>query len=262
MKPAERNPYDPQFYEGQSQDSRRSADIVAPIIVELLRPQSVVDVGCGVGTWLSAFGELGVPIVLGLDGAYAKVGGLQIPEECFVACDLREPVRLERTFDLAISLEVAEHLPAACAEGFVNSLVRLAPAVLFSAAIPQQGGTGHVNERWQSFWATLFSVRGYVPVDCVRPRVWDDPRVSMWYAQNTMLYVDAKRLTLAAELAADNLPLDLVHPRLFEMHMTRAQRDAPRIVRYATRLNAALHGIRDGLPQRRLGRASGLHREA
>jgi SAM-dependent methyltransferase len=239
------NLYGEQFWEGHSTGSRQSADIVAPIIVSMLRPQSVVDVGCGIGTWLASFADSGVPTVLGLDGAYAKKVGLQIPEERFVACDLREPPNVGRTFDLAVSLEVAEHLPPECAEDFVDSLVRLAPAVLFSAAIPGQGGTGHVNERWQSFWAGLFLARGYTAVDCVRPRVWDDPRVSFWYAQNTLLYVDSKRVALEPDTAIRDFPLDIVHPRQYELEMKRNCGDAPRIVRYATQLSGALRHLRN-----------------
>jgi hypothetical protein len=103
---------------------------------------------------------------------------LAIPSEAVVEHDLRESVTITRTFDLAVSLEVAEHLPPERGEGFVEDLCRLAPVVLFSAAVPGQGDpkhTGHLNERWQSYWASLFHERGYERAECVRPAIWEDP---------------------------------------------------------------------------------------
>ena len=65
----------------------------------------------------------------------------------FTAVDLRDSFAIGRTFDLAISLEVAEHPPEEFAEPLVERLVTAAPFVLFSAAIPEQGGIHHVNEQ-------------------------------------------------------------------------------------------------------------------
>jgi hypothetical protein len=107
-----------------------------------------------------------------------------------------------------MSLEVAEHLPVERASGFVADLVRLAPAVLFSAAIPAQGGIDHVNERWQSWWADHFAIHGYAARDVIRPLIWDDDRVAVWYRQNTILYVRDAEPT--------NTILDVVHPRTLE----------------------------------------------
>jgi SAM-dependent methyltransferase len=125
-------------------------------------------------------------------------------DDGFVAGDLELPLELGRRFDLAISMEVAEHLSPASAERFVADLARLAPAVLFSAAIPYQGGEHHQNERWQSYWAALFARQGLYPHDVVRPAVWTDPEVEPWYAQNTLLYTGDP---------GPSVTLDLVHPR-------------------------------------------------
>ena len=113
---------------------------MVPLVLQLLPVRSVVDVGCGDGSWLVVFRKLGVKEILGIDGEYVDPGLLQIPQDCFQAFDLAKPFSLGRVFDLAVSLEVAEHLPAECAPGFVECLTRLAPSVLFSAAIPFQGG--------------------------------------------------------------------------------------------------------------------------
>jgi hypothetical protein len=96
--------------------------------------------------------------------------------------------------------------------------------VLFSAAIPYQGGTGHVNERWPDYWAALFERHGYVVVDAIRKRVWRDRQVASWYAQNILVYVRPEVLPrfpalAAAAAATDRGQLSLVHPRRY-LYMT------------------------------------------
>jgi SAM-dependent methyltransferase len=205
--------YDGEFYDDLDGQVRASAGVIAPMIVDLLHPSSMLDVGCGRGTWLHAFADLGVQDIVGVDGPHVAASDLEIPAASFLARDLREPLDLARTFDLVISLEVAEHLAPDLASTFVQSLTRHADSVLFSAAIPFQGGAGHVNEQWQSHWAAEFAQQGFVPVDAIRPLVWSDPRVAFWYAQNVLLYVretSAPELTSAPEMTPRRL--DLVHP--------------------------------------------------
>lgn len=212
-----RRPYSGSFFSVQSSGSRDSAEVVVPMILELVKARSVVDVGCGVGTWLSVFRSHGVEDVLGVDGDYVPRERLQMPVEQFHAADLTQPLQAGRRFDLAVSLEVAEHLPPAVSEQFVASLTGLADLVLFSAAIPRQHGSDHINERWQSWWADRFAERGYVPIDCVRRRVWSHPRVEWWYAQNMILYashdqlIGNPRLQREYELMGTS-QLSLVHP--------------------------------------------------
>lgn len=192
---------------------------MVPILHRLLQPSSIVDVGCGVGIWLQEFLRAGVPHVLGVDGEHVTAAGLRIPESCFAAHDLASPLRLDRTFDMALSLEVGEHLPPASAGAFVESLCLLAPVVAFSAAIPFQGGGGHVNEQWPDYWAALFARYGRVPVDILRPLVWNDGDIAWWYRQNLLLYADEQRAALLLEAARGfrmaPAPLPLVHPALY-----------------------------------------------
>jgi SAM-dependent methyltransferase len=182
------NYYDEAFYRYYEEGSSRSALEVLPYIVELIRPRRVIDVGCGVATWLAMTSRLGVSEVTGVDGNYVDRRLLRIPEDRFIAHDLTTPLRLDATFDLAISLEVGEHLPAGCAGIYVDSLVRLAPIILFSAAIPGQGGTNHINEQWPEYWAKLFEDRGYVAIDCVRGRFWKNKNIEEHYRQNMLLF--------------------------------------------------------------------------
>jgi SAM-dependent methyltransferase len=181
----------------------------------------VVDVGCGIGAWLSVFQEQGVNDVVGVDGDYVPAASLLVSARDFTAHDLETPLRLDRTFDLAVSLEVAEHLPASSADNFVDSLCRLAPLVLFSAAVPGQGGRAHVNEQWQSYWARRFAKHGFSPADVVRPRIWDDPEIPWWYSQNTLLYGSEEAWSARPELRPEGpLMLDVVHPRMFINELT------------------------------------------
>jgi SAM-dependent methyltransferase len=207
------SPYDQRFYQDNGPGSSRSAAEVVPYVVSLVRPASVVDVGCGSGTWTAEFLRCGVSSVLGIDGEYVDRGSLRISPSDFLAADLETPLNVPKTFDLAISMEVAEHLSASRAESFVEDLTKLAPFVLFSAAIPTQFGRHHINLQWQSYWQALFSQHRYQAVDCLRPRFWSNQRISFWYRQNMLLYVDEDRAGQFAQLAASG-PLDVVHPEM------------------------------------------------
>lgn len=184
------NAYDTRFYDWVNMTARRSARIVLPIVAGACRPASVVDVGCGEGAWLSVWRELGVHDVFGLDGAHVEPARLAIARENFRAADLSRAFSAPRRFDLAQSLEVAEHLPRASAEGFVASLCTLSDVVLFSAAQPGQGGERHVNERTPGWWAGLFERQGYVAFDAIRAGVSGDSRVDPWYRFNTILFAN------------------------------------------------------------------------
>jgi SAM-dependent methyltransferase len=213
--------YNASFFAGTADVSIASAREVVPLLLDLVRPRSVVDVGCGLGGWLAAFRDEGITDIAGVDGDYVSREQLFISSDHFFAQDLSQGVGLNRTFDLAISLEVGEHLPKSSARGFVESLTRLAPVVAFSAAVPGQGGVSHINEQWPEYWAGHFAACGYVAVDAVRHRVWNDDAIVWHYRQNLMLYVKKERLTDYPALARDHerlagLPLSIVHPKMYE----------------------------------------------
>lgn len=212
--------YNKGFFERTQPASRLSAGVIVPIMIELIRPSCVVDVGCGTGEFLRIFEDKGVQEILGVDGMYVDRSQLAIPQECFRAIDLRRPFTLEKTYDLAVSLEVAEHLEPAAAPDFIESLTHLAPVILFSAAIPLQNGYHHVNEQWPDYWARLFEARGFQPVDALRKRIWQNRRVEDYYRQNILLFCNEQALSsnevLLKEFRATNADmLSLVHPDLF-----------------------------------------------
>jgi len=223
--------YGKTFYDGQVDASLASAREVVPIVIEGLAPQSVVDIGCGTGTWLSVFRENGSPNILGLDGPWAKQDGQLIDEGSFHAATFNPPPDATareailakfkavhpdaNLFDLCMSLEVAEHIDPPNANAFVAFLTSLSDAVLFSAAIPGQGGTGHVNEQQLSYWAAKFMALGYSIFDVVRPRIWDNETVRWNYRQNMVLFCkDGSPIAQkATEWASSTPPLiDIAHP--------------------------------------------------
>jgi hypothetical protein len=212
--------YGQDFFEELGEGSSASARAVMPLLIEAFAPQSMIDVGCGRGAWLAAARELGVSDVLGVDGAYVDVASLLIPAERFTPHDLTTPLRIARRFDVALSLEVGEHLIEAVAPTFVESLVAAAPVVVLTAPVPNQPGTQHLNGQWPEYWAQLFRSRGYVAFDPFRLRLWDDRRVEYWYAQNMVVFVSADRLQgeewLGAALGGARDPLPAyVHPALY-----------------------------------------------
>jgi hypothetical protein len=180
---------------------------------------SAVDFGCGIGTWLSVLEQYGVKEIRGLDGAWIDKSTLKITEQQFTTVNLEEEISLKQKYDLAISLEVAEHLPESSGIHLIDSLTKASDFVLFSAAIPYQGGTNHVNEQWPEYWNTLFNERGFIAVDFLRKKIWNKSDVYFCYKENMILYVKKEQLkcvkALEADFCVDNPPLSLVHPYLW-----------------------------------------------
>ena len=193
------------FYAWQRAGSWNSARHILPIVFDAVRPLSVIDVGCGMGTWLDVARSLGARKTTGYEGEWVKALEPVYPGLDIRAANLEHSLRTDEGFDLAISMEVAEHLSPARADGFVADLVALAPNVLFSAAIPGQGGNNHINEQWQSFWADRFAAHGYGARDIVRPAVRNNRGVAYWYRQNAVLYSRGYPLERGADF-------DWVHP--------------------------------------------------
>ncbi len=206
---------------GEEEDNHYSAARILTILFGYYRPQSVLDVGCGIGSWLRAASELGVCDVAGIEGHWLDRGLLQVSPEFVQACDLERGFDLNRRFDLTISLEVAEHLSHDSAPGFVASLVRHAPAVLFSAAIPLQGGHHHVNEQFLTYWVELFAHHDYRPLDFIRGEIWDNPNILWWLRQNIMFFAHDSVIAGNDKLlavAASHGPLSVVHPSVYLMN--------------------------------------------
>lgn len=211
-------PYDQAFYDEQLDGSRASARVVTAHVGARWKPASVVDVGCGRGAWLAAWGEQGVGTLAGYDGPWNRADQMVDPRIRFTAADLERPLPADTRYDLAMSIEVVEHLSPAAGEAVVDSLARLSDAVLFSAAFTGQGGVNHIHERYHSHWGALFRARGFRVFDAVRPALWADERVMPWHRANVFVYARPGHPLAEAgwpeitELAF----MDAVHPWLYE----------------------------------------------
>nr|MCU0625906.1 hypothetical protein [Gemmatimonadaceae bacterium] len=197
-------PYDSRFFAGHADGSSRSAAVILADILPRVQARTVATAE-----------SLGATTLVGYDGDWVRPAELRSRTIDFRAVDLSKPLTIDRRYDLAMSLEVAEHLPASRAASFVADLCAASDVVLFSAAAPMQGGTAHINEAWQSTWVSHFAAHGYRALDVVRPRVWDDERVELWYRQNCLVFVNeagAARVDAAAWLHASPRPADVIHP--------------------------------------------------
>ena len=206
--------------------NRASALKILGILREYFQPQSVLDVGCGLGTWLAAARELGARDVYGVDGDWVDPAQLDVEPAVLSRCDLEQDIVLDRKFDLVISLEVAEHLQERTSDGFVASLARHGDVVLFSAAIPAQGGHHHVNEQFADYWAERFARHGYRPLDFIRRRIWNDPGVLWWLRQNVLVYAHERALERYPALRAEASPpgmLSVVLPLVYMARVAQAQ---------------------------------------
>lgn len=219
--------YKSKFYRDRHKNTFFSAWRILSIITDSIPEiNSAVDFGCGAGTWLSVLKEKGIKEILGMDGAWVNKKLLEIPQENFHPVDFEQPIKLDRKYDIAISLEVAEHLRPQYAKTFVKNLVNASDFILFSAAIPFQGGKHHLNEQWPSYWESLFNNNGYIVVDCIRKEVWNEKDVSTWYRQNTLLFIKKERmkdlnLSEAHIYSCRYSQIDLVHPEMFLKKMNQ-----------------------------------------
>jgi len=150
-------------------------------------PESLVDVGCGTGTWLRAAIDSGISDVIGIDGVEIPRDRLLFPSDKFHCRDLCAPVDLGRRFELAICLEVAEHLDQDAGRILIRTLTKHADVILFSAACPGQSGQHHVNCQWPEYWQALFNSEGYACDDSPRWTIWDDSLIEVWYRQNIFI---------------------------------------------------------------------------
>ena len=210
------------FHHHESLYSDSSAEVIVPLLVDLFNPKTVVDVGCGIANFLKIFLKYNIENVKGLDGAWVDLSKLaaNIPVEKFQKIDLEREFEQyaqenAKKYDLLISLEVAEHLSVDYSKNFIKSLCALSDTIVFSAAVPLQGGQNHLNEQWHSYWIKIFNEMGYVGHDKIRKLIWQEPNVHWWYRQNIFLFTKSDRTSVEWSDNNFSFPTDIIHPAHF-----------------------------------------------
>jgi len=219
--------YTDNFFDYHLEGALNSAKAVIPVVMKYVQPASVIDVGCGIGAWLSVWKQNGAKEIFGVDGSYIDTSKLLIDKTAFQPVDLEKGYNSEKKYDIVSCLEVAEHLHSQFAQGFIKSLCALGDVILFSAAIPGQEGTMHVNEQYPDYWVALFKENGFIPVDCLRQQLWNNKEIQWWYRQNIMFFVKESVVAnypgFKEVLFENKRPvLSLVHPEAFSGKSAKA----------------------------------------
>ena len=182
--------YDENFFNGITDKSYISWKKIFQILFQYFSPQSLLDVGGGYGSWSKAFYDLtGSKNYTLLDGEYVHRDKIIVDKDNFVSLDLSAWFSFNKKYDLTICMEVAEHLPEKSSDFLVQSLVRHSDIILFSAALPGQWWTHHINEQYPVYWADKFAEHDFVCLDFLRTSIWHNSGIEWWYRQNTLLFV-------------------------------------------------------------------------
>lgn len=206
----------PEYIHTETIHNTRAAGEVLPYVFKLVKPASVIDIGCGTGTWLKIAKKLGANTILGIDGIHADKSLLCIKDEEFMQHDLTKPIIIKKKYDLAICLEVAEHLPEDASDDLIETITGHSDIILFSAALPGQGGQNHINEQWPPYWQKKFAEKGFAVSDFLRDVFWNNNQVDWWYKQNMFIYF--KEDVISTLNKTDHIQIK-IHPELFEHKM-------------------------------------------
>jgi hypothetical protein len=179
------------FYQDRDTLTRKTAKKVLDLVISRFGGfRSVIDIGCGVGTWLSVAREMGASIIKGVEGPWInEVDAMVINNSLIEIVDLESEWEVDGNFDLGICLEVVEHVSTISGEKLIQKLSTICSIIVFSAAIPGQGGNGHVNEQWPTYWQERFFQNGMEAIDCIRPFIWNEQDIPLWYRQNIVIFV-------------------------------------------------------------------------
>lgn len=214
--------YSKEFYKERDDGSSQSAIVILQLLFKYYKPRTVVDIGCGQGSWLAAAEAMGCTELKGIDGAWVEKDQIKSKNIEFQVVNFTENIpELNKKYDLCMCLEVAEHLPESMSRSFIDFLCSASDVVLFSAAVKGQGGRNHINEQWQSYWINLFHFNDYTCLDFIRGAVWNNPLVEWWYRQNTFVFLRPDHPLNASSklLNVNNSIANVVHPDLYEQKM-------------------------------------------
>ena len=202
---------EPKYIHDTNIHRSKDAEHIVPFIIKLFHPSSVLDVGCGLGNFLKVFIDSGINDVTGIEGSWLDYSKIVVDKKFIQIKDLESPFDLHRKFDIAVCLEVAEHLSEDAAERFIETLTGHSDVIVFSAAIPEQGGQNHINEQWIEYWETLFNKQDYKLYDIIRPFIWNINDIYWWYRQNIVVCIKSSK-----EVSFKTPPVNnYIHPELY-----------------------------------------------
>ena len=227
------------FYSELERASISSAKVIVPLLVERYNPTSVIDFGCGTGAFVQEFLDTQVVNVIGLEGKWALELDSIRNQKWLQICDLNDRLDFDKKYDLAICLEVAEHLDETNSTNLIESLVFAADRVIFSAAIPGQPGTDHINLQFPEYWAEKFHDYGFCLEWDPRPSIWNELEIAPWYKQNILVY--SKFKTGDSEII---YPKRMFHPDIFPDTANWSQRLLKFLKRIHKKGNSILRALR------------------
>ncbi len=220
-----------------------AASKIIPYIIEIINPKSILDVGCGNGTWLSVCEKYNISDFQGIDNSALGSSEIYIHKNKIINRDLTSLFNLDRTFDVVLCLEVAEHLPESAANTLIDSLVLHSKNIIFSAAIPMQGGQDHINEQPTEFWVNLFNQKGYTAYDPFRLKFWADSSINWWYRQNMILYS-------TVEYTLPKFNYSFIHPECYYSTMQYLQSENSMALSQNKRISQSIINIYSALKKR------------
>ena len=153
--------YDGDFFDSNQEEGLSMTIWSVPLFQKIFNFKSLIDVGSATGHYLKTCIDAGVDDVMGLEGSPEAFKKLIVDKKYVIMHDFRDPYTFHRKWDLAISIEVAEHIDGIYADNYVKILTDSSDTVLLTAAPPGQGGTAHVNEQPQEWWIARFSTFGF-----------------------------------------------------------------------------------------------------
>ena len=219
-----------EWHKTHGDETSASAHVVVSLLKLILEVRSVLDVGCGDGRWLACFKSSGVPSIYGVDGEWTDQDHLLIDKEEFTVTDLSKSFDLGKRFDIAISLEVAEHVDAECSALFVENLTKHSDMVLFGAAIPFQAASGTSTSAGNPTGLRYSKLRAINASDPFRSQIWQRRDVSVWYRQNMLVYIKRERSDLISQVEKylrayhiSEMPIDIVHPERYQLIASYSQ---------------------------------------
>ena len=184
--------YNATYYACVDGDAMRSRDPMSESIIADLKPRTLIDAGCGTGALMEAIRDRGVE-TCGLE--YSDAGLVRCRQRGLTVRPyniLRDAIPGDLTErDVAISFEVAEHLPESGADRLVDLLCGLSNVVVFSAAEPGQGGNEHLNEQPHAYWIAKFASRGWQfdrSLSEAWRQQWTERQVAWFYTANLMIF--------------------------------------------------------------------------